>query len=122
MGKMKPVVRLADDYLRANRERLQKEFDAHARVRLIQDEITRRFDVPDNTKADTPERGAWIEHVQDDWVVFRLDYNDRQRWMKSTFEIIAGHVILGTPTEVVRNVTYRPVAPPPSELHIVNPD
>jgi hypothetical protein len=111
---------LSDEYLRENRDRLQREYDLRQRARLLQDEVSRRWG-SDANQGRVAITNTLLEYVDRDWLVFTLESASGLRRMRCTYEIIAGHAIFGTPYEVTRKVSYVPIAPQGRvEFHVVS--
>ena len=94
MGQRKPtLLRLSDEYVRANRERLQRDYDNRQRLHLLREEVKRRWSRTPETPRDVGA-AASVDSVGADWVVVRFASVNGVRHRKYRFEIIAGHVLL----------------------------
>jgi hypothetical protein len=120
MTTKKVRVTYSREYLLGNRDALQRAYDERQRFLLLQAELTERWGKDRTGRAGPPsDTRVMYEDVVGDRVVFWLASGKGRKLMMVEFDIIAGHVILGTPWEVTRTVTYTPVNPGEPALQAV---
>jgi hypothetical protein len=93
MANNKLTLWLSDDYVRAHRDELQRQYDLRERIRAVERCIDNRWPSGRGTRGDF-EPVVRLEQIGDDWAILRFASVRGVRRVRFRLEVVAGRALL----------------------------